>query len=307
MKTLKSIFVIAIAAMFVFSFTSCKKDGVYNPKQKISKIYDVYDEDGDGVNEEELYAQYIWNGNLLQKISYFGGESEVKYTYNSKKQATKIEMEDASADIEYDGSKLSKITAYQDGEKYFELAFEHNGNKIIAGKLTLENMEGFMKQLAKRGSLVQRIFNAFVPANMNETIAKHCENAKQSKGQSVTLDITYSWAGNNVSKVEISLNLFIYSVSVTGEYEYDNKLNPFYNGIILDFNDGNMDKWVSSWMDQNNMTKCVSTSSSPEGKSIVTYTYDYKYDGDYPVDVTTTVTWQSGDQAGYILKYEYEK
>lgn len=296
MKSLKHIILISVAVMLVFSFNSCKKEGIYNPKQKIATIYKDY---GDG---QELYAKYIWNGNLLSSIIY-PDAGATKYTYNSKNQTTKIEMEDSWADLEYDNAKLEEIKLYTEGTELCEIEFKHNGNKIVSAEMTIVDEELFFKQLVKKGSLTQHLFNAFVPSNMNMTLVHAYQNAPQSKGTGITLNINYSWAGKNISKVDASANILIFSLSMVSEYTYDNKTNPFYNGITFDFDDGDIFGFISSWMNQNNVLTCTSTMSvTGEEPEISQFSCQYEYEGNYPIKVVETE-----DDYCYATIYEYSK
>ena len=71
-----------LVLVFMLSFTSCQKDGVYTPKKKISEIYYKYSS-----GNKTLEERWHWNGNLLEKVQYFwGGENgTVFYKYEKKR------------------------------------------------------------------------------------------------------------------------------------------------------------------------------------------------------------------------------
>ena len=72
-------FVICLAAIgLIFSFNACKKDGVYNPSKKVSKIYtEVYLYDSAGsvtCSIPVLSENYTWDKNRLKELdSYIEG------------------------------------------------------------------------------------------------------------------------------------------------------------------------------------------------------------------------------------------
>jgi hypothetical protein len=87
---------IAIASSVMFSFTSCKKDGVYKPKEKISQIFSQQSYYSGVPEIDQLFPTegkileetWTWDGKLLSSIDYGGGY--VAYFEYEKKRLDKI-------------------------------------------------------------------------------------------------------------------------------------------------------------------------------------------------------------------------
>ena len=86
-KSMKKIITFSACALlvvgFMLSFSSCTKDGVYTPKKQISAIY--YQSSG---GSKTLSEKWIWDGKLLDKIQYYGGQgitSTAIYKYDKKR------------------------------------------------------------------------------------------------------------------------------------------------------------------------------------------------------------------------------
>ena len=113
-----------------------------------------------------------------------------------------------------------------------------------------------------------------------------------------------TWTGSNVTKVEATQEFFgfeqhINITSVT-QYTFDKKKNPirYFVGAML----GNSD--VSNlYFNQNNILTGTSTVQGSV-ESFITEKYEYEYEDDYPVKVTSTTTDE--DRTVFVDSYIYE-
>ena len=102
------------------SLTSCHKDGVYNPKEKISRIY--YQGSGQSA-EKQLSELWNWDGKKLSTITYYYNTGEIegteKFSYDGKR-LSRIDYISDFGDgsyllFTYDGRKLDKVEVYARG------------------------------------------------------------------------------------------------------------------------------------------------------------------------------------------------
>lgn len=283
----------SVIMIFAIIFTACNKEGVYNPKQKISKIYTQYSEEGE-LSTKELDETWTWDGNLLAKIAYGddGNEYEI---------------------FEYDGKQISKITNYYDGEKTGYLSFTYDKSMlqqidcydgstlsttavithdkktiskvVITDKNTYEETE--IKSLNQRGNIF-RLMSLFFPGRSINLIAK---NLHKSNDFVYTIDYTYD--GNNIILEKYTDEYSVATVTFT----YDNKLSPYYQFI------GDPEAIASS---ENNMLT-VEQKVTEEGETFTfSGAFTYEYDGKWPTKAIATY-----DDFGYsfsdITYYEYVK
>ena len=114
MKQLSRLFIAALALMFVFA--SCEKEGVFNPKKKISEIYksSSYSYDGETYNTPKyLSERWNWDGKILKSVDYYDNDGSLDYseTYTyDKNRLPKVSWGSTSYyELVYDKNKLSSI------------------------------------------------------------------------------------------------------------------------------------------------------------------------------------------------------
>lgn len=219
---LSTLLLLVLALMF--SFTSCHKDGVYTPKRKISKIYRKYDgEDGD-------IERWHWNGELLDKIEYMGGNgSGVAYFKYNNKQLIEVNDWDYTYKFIYSGSKLSRIELLNRGQLEMDFKVTHtNKNKIIKIEVNeyYDDWNDDWDAEYGKNKFMMLALRGILPETTCETMPKVLDKMarKGSKGVS-TYYITYTYEGNNIKEERYSSQYReeIYS------YRYDKEKNPFYN------------------------------------------------------------------------------
>lgn len=76
---IKSFTAVVVVISSFLLMTSCYKEGVYQPKKKISKIYEEFPEDS---GDKRLIQTWEWDGDLLKSISFW--QTEMRFYYKGK-------------------------------------------------------------------------------------------------------------------------------------------------------------------------------------------------------------------------------
>ena len=292
---MKKTFVILAIACVAMLMSACKKEGVYNPNQKISKIYTtetttpLVGEQAIVLTPRHLSESWTWKGNLLEKIDCYNQDGQyshtVTFTYDSKKRVSKVDKTDAHAEYSYNGKELSEAKYYIGNQLYQTYQFSHDKGKISEIKITTEaipeltkNVNVNLMQFVLPSQICQAIDNA-----QKESIAKN-----GIKGSS-TATTTLTWEKNNISK-------FVYKeengYEETFEGEYDGYKNPYYGMFGLDFAYSNLSK--------NNPFK-EHYKSSDSDITLMAYTnYEYGDTHLYPIKASRV------DLNNLTTVYEYE-
>ena len=134
----------ALVCAVVFGFTSCNKDGVYKPKEKIEKIYVQYEG-----QDKVLTETWDWEDNLLKSIKHadtdpIGDNSYTEtFTYD-KKQVKSISDGTYTMTYNYDGRYFDNIKVTEGSDEVGTMTFSHDGKLISKIDITL-NDDDFMK------------------------------------------------------------------------------------------------------------------------------------------------------------------
>ncbi|MDD3280501.1 MAG: hypothetical protein PHC83_02905 [Bacteroidales bacterium] len=271
----KYIILTSVLILSVVLITSCDKEGMYKPGQKISKIYYQYSAEGE-TSGKMIDQIWTWEGGKLVKINYIQeGESAVmeydgnqligvigEYYYMSfvyktsllggKKELEKMEYYDGgelafTANFTYDGNKITKISIVAEYDEY---------DYDYASEKTIKNSNSFAR--------IMRLF-------LSEPIVKRItENIQKSKAVIQTYDLTYD--GNNIISIIYNTGESFYNLS----YTYDDKKNPFYDALFV-----SGDNPVLALSENNIQSEAVSSSGY---SSIQNYTY--VYEGNWPTQQT---------------------
>ena len=270
--------------MVSFFMTSCDKDGIYNPKQKISKIYQ--DEGGKKV----LSQTWSWNGDLLALITYDSlglKYDEFEYTDN---QITKSISYNEGLEWEYtiytyDKSLLQSYKTYnKDGKEIESAVIEHTKKKITKITITSTSYDEQTTNMAK--SMQPRMVN-----NLRFILPSHVVNSIQNnlqKSTSSIVTVEFEYDGSNISTYTYTTKSDVLSIT----YTYDKYNNPLYDAIEIS----------ESALSKNNMlTESITSQSDPNYSK--KYTYEYVYVDKFPTEVkaTTTVMGHS-----IVTKFYYE-
>lgn len=316
---MKKVLLIAAAAMLLLSMTSCNKhkDGVFNPKQKISAIYeaaktidswynsDTYTwEDYDPIITP-LYKdqEWIWDGKQLQQIRHYDSDGAIRgtetFTYDGKK-LVRAEYKDNEGDgyyttYEYDGKELASAKFYgYDGLLWCNYEFTHTDKKITDIKMTEYDYDKSATYIAKRQISSLR---SILPIGQGEKIMANCEARLKTKATSTYITrISLTWTENNITRITYK---WADGDTDTHDYTYDNKKNPYY-GFLASYS-REMEVITPFYSSENNVL--TDDPSDPP--------YVYEYDkNDYPTSRVYSYSY-SGEtfrwRSTYTTTYEYLK
>jgi hypothetical protein len=295
----------SVVAITVFSFTSCKKkDGVFNPKEKLHKVYSqrsvLYGSTGATESSDKVLSEiWRWNKNKLIQVESGYGWSYY-FTYDGN-QVSKIEIGDEQViNFSYDKAKLKTMEVLDSkGRSTLILTIvDRNGEHIT--KYTMETFSYSDESKANRQLLseqLQPIMQLMFFDNMPTFV---CENVTQTKTHKATTSniSTYElmYDGNNIKEQKISTSMGDSTKTETIVFEYDSKKNPYYNAL-------HMIGYDIGGQTENNVTKYYNMKNHDD---VTIYKYEYK--GDYPTKRIHTYEYQLLEHKNTItttLHYEY--
>lgn len=307
---MKRILLISAIALLAVAFVSCKKDGVYNPKHKIAKVYNEWvrttvttDASGSSTRIDSLKPyvaqEWTWGDKTLESIVSKNDDGRVtetlKYTYDDKNRIIGCTGDnDEKAEYIYnDDKKLQtiKITEGPNETTTIDIAYD--------GKVPTSITTVWTYTIGKKVS-------DFTKSILPEYICSAME-ANQIRSKSTTFSSTYTsaieWDGKNISQV-VTTGEDNYKHTVT--YEYDSKSNPFI-GMYAE-----MDYEIA--YSKNNIVK--RTESYVDGNKTITEenAFEFEYDGKMPVKCITTKVYENEvlgttykTTTVYTTTYEYTK
>jgi len=313
---MKKILLIAAAAMLLLSMTSCNKhkDGVFNPKQKISAIYYAYRSQDSWYNSDtytwEDYdpsiiplhksEEWTWNDKQLQQIRIFSPDGTIyateTFTYDGKK-LIRAEYKNASENCyttyEYDGKELASAKFYgNDGIMYTSHEFTYTDKKITDITMTEYDYDKSVSDIAKRQLLSLR---GILPmGQIGEKCIADCEARLKTKATSTYITrISLTWTENNITRITYK---WADGDTDTYDYTYDNKKNPYYG--FLEPYEAEEEVITPFYSSENNVL--TDDPSDPP--------YVYEYDkNDYPTSRVYTNSYSSDTyRSKWTTTYEYE-
>jgi hypothetical protein len=276
---MKRILLISAIALLAVAFVSCKKDGVYNPKHKVAKVYNEWvrttvttDANGSTTRIDSLKPyvaqEWAWGDKTLTNIVNKNTDGEiistVTYTYDDKNRITGCKGSDnETAEYIYnDDKKLQTIKITEGPNKTTTIDIAYDGKVptsiTTVWKYTIDK---------KVSNFTKNILPEYICSAM-ESNQIHAKATTFSN----TLTSAIEWDGKNISQV-VTTGEDNYKHTVT--YEYDSKSNPFI-GMYAE-----MDYEIA--YSKNNIVK--RTESYVEGnKTIIEEeSFEYEYDGKMPV------------------------
>jgi len=329
---------IVLLLTFCVSFNSCDKEGVYNPKQKISKIYEdfmYYDwsidpETGWPTITEKLYPKQLtqawtWDKNKLNKIDFWSlyfcwGCQDVspiseiwntdRYFYE-KNKLVRIEQDGGYyTEIIYDGSKYKKMNSYDSRHKlWLSMDFKYDKNKITNISI-VEMWESYWDKAAEG-----KFLSTFLPKELVSKIIDKSEKRKSKKSNNTsTYNVSYTYTGDNINEmifqyVDEDGDLY----KLTAKYvSYDNKQNPFHKKLGADFDFDFEFAFGNIIVTSKNNPLEIRYVLYEEyyGASYtenIKFQYTYTYNKDFPTEVQLKVTDDDGDTwTANKVYYEYK-
>ena len=313
------------AAAALLLFGACQKDGKYNPKQKIAKVYEEssysysnYDEyTGEwntytDNNPKRLTEEWTWDGKKLSKITFIDydydeegnmvadGQGVANFNYDGSQMTEITTSYGERMTFTYDGKKLQKAELFDGAATpYMTYEFEHDGKKISSMTVTMAE-DYYDKKGAKVSRLEHLLLGNIIPQTKSTdqfVCQLHAKAAKSAP--SIKIDLT--WDGDNVSKIAAATPGGNATMSLT----YDDKNNPFRNfGLMFGYY-GESETGVE-FCNKNNITKMVISDIDGDSDE---ENYTYTYDGNWPVTRTSVSVYEdeySKESRTYKYYYEYE-
>lgn len=314
---MKKVLLIAAAAMLLLSMTSCNKhkDGVFNPKQKLSAIYYAYRDQSSWYNSDTYTwedhdpyitprhksEEWVWDGKQLQQIRHYDTDGTIDatetFTYDGKK-LIRAEYKETDGwgyytNYEYDGKELASAKFYfNDGLIRCNYEFTHTDKKITDITLTEYDYDKNVKDRAKHQ--ISSLRSILPMGQIGEKVMANCGARLKTKAASTHITrISLTWTENNITRIT-----YKWSDGDTGteEFTYDNKKNPYY-GFLASFTD-EMQMVAPLYSSENNVL--TDDPSDPP--------YVYEYDkNDYPTSCVYTYSYSSDTYRDkWTSTYEYE-
>lgn len=257
---------------FAIAITSCNKDGVYNPKEKIDKIYV---DNGAG---KHLSEDWTWDNKQLKTIDYYS-DNTIDYTetfiYSDNRLSQVDNQNDGeTAKFTYDKRHLQQADFYKNNVLYMSCLFEYADNKLSDIKVALTDTD---KGLNTKG--VANPLNYVLP----KQTAQYIDNVIKENPTRGTIyfEVDFAWDGNNVSEIGIELND---EYSVLYVFEYDDKLNPFRNFLNSDLEETLYGHGV--YKSRNNVTAYTLIEAAMGFSFTESHFISYTYDGRFPATRT---------------------
>jgi hypothetical protein len=316
---MKKVFLITTAVLVlatVFSFVSCKKEGVYKPKEKISKIYYEYSRkyysNGTLVDSylsgKSLSERWHWKGKKLMQVET-GNDWPYNFVYKGN-QLEKIECGEIEATFIYNKSLYEKIEVKEQDQNilvitvdqrdgndnitrfFFDIYYDNEGWEIM-----FKNRKG--NDNIQSISAIEPILKMFLPDYFINSLAKNAVKKRQKAIVSERCTVELIYDKNNVVEQKI-----IYPEDDDSEtyiFTYDNKKNPYYKSIHTSIEGIEEGTFIQS---ENN----IFTMYDKDYPEDVTK-YEYEYDNDFPVKRVEKYISEWGSyyyEYTYIYYYEYE-
>lgn len=292
MKTLCKLFTIAMVLIFVMA--SCQKEGVFNPKKKIDRVY--YSFRSNAYGESTTTGKYVkevwdWDNNILKGIAFYDEDGDLQYTetysYDKNKRLSEISWgSNSKYTMIYDGKHLSRIDYYSGSTLEEQIDITHDGNRISEMKITDFDSK------AAAAPMSPTIFRFFLPNFDEQSAAKvlaRINTAKATKSTE-TYTIKFEWDGKNIKKLTEEMGPYKSTIN----YTYDDMANPFKG--LFDIDEFTFLEACSA----NNVVKETAIFEDEIEES----SYSYVYDGKYPT--SKTYSYDNGEEYSYSYTYYYE-
>ena len=290
---MKKLVLLAMATMVVF--VACKKDGIYNPKKKISKITTIEQYNNPDYSDDTNTYIFKWDKNkLLHMVS---PDKVDNFVYDKSGRLMRVECIDKEIATwyEYDGAKLSKVISYYGGtECSTEYALEYDGKKLVKITITQKAATPSPRyySINPQQSPLAIICDPAIAQVIENDIA--VAETQSTHKASFASTVSFEWSGKNISKVVYDYGEIKYEYELT----YDDKINPLNGFLGLEFDECYQGQYI--YKNVNNIKTMKRINSSDP----MSMTYEYTYDGKWPVTIAQTY-FQS--QIRYIQQIEYKK
>lgn len=314
---MKKTFLFSMTIALLFVFTSCEKDGVYNPKKKISKIYMQYED-----AEKELFQTWTWNGNLLSQIvdtygvkqvfEYDGKRiDKIRYTENRTdynrtattdfiydgKKIFQIKDESTTSgdgysrtfqstgEVSYDGKKISKIAYTCETTDYSEKSCKFMANQVAG---TISYLMGMPQE---RPNMESQLVSFLKKKTKNQTKSTNYYNYEvrfKYDGNNL-VECDYDYGDGDVSKITFTIN--------------EDVLNPMY-GLLNSIDGEAYDEFsFTRGAFSKNLPSRVILTDDGEANN---FEYGYTCTKKYPQEIRVINKPIGYDAEHYTYYYEYK-
>jgi hypothetical protein len=291
----KSFFILTaftVCAVSILLFPACNKhEGVYKPKEKISKIYYEETEGSQVTTAKKLKETWTWEKKKLSKIEIADGQT-LKFSYDGN-QVSKIEGDNMIMNFSYEKKKLDKIEIFQHGTLSVTITVSDREGDDKITKLTYETQPAteYQKNVANDLAQMNPVINLLFPNAIATTLLSDMNETKPHKATVSTIVYEYTYNGNNITKTK--------KTDATGEtitiYQYDNKTNPYYKSLYY------FQEKPLVGISENNITLYYD-----EDKKMFQTNYEFKYnEDDLPISIALVDEVTTGEGKVKRSKIDY--
>lgn len=299
---MRRILYLSLALTLLLSISSCKKDGIYKPKENLSEVW--YEDEStaiivqgndtntfSGNTKKFLRESWEWNKKELVSRSdfQFNGQLQNKYVYEYKdKRVVGITVPgEKKTNIRFvydnDSKRLNEIRYFT--EDFTDNDLPHRLVQLIYDGKTVIGLKEIINT-AKYNRLANCSVLSFLTSpTIRETIEAH-QIMPKIEFTRVEKDYAFEWEGKNISKVIITSKTGGITTTETLEYTYDNKPN-IRNNFAMGLIEGGVDYQILS---KNNITSCNYTGENLTFSETTEYAYDKKIASEKIVTRTETQT-----------------
>lgn len=281
----KNVVLWMVLAVICMVSVSCERDGVYQPKKKISKIYYDY------VTGKDLFCTWVWDGNKLNSIMDPRG-MELQFFYKGKQidsVSRVIQGSPYGSDyykFTYDKNKryLVALDHYDYGmngtiKSHYEFIYDKDGH-VSDVNIEYHSVSPYNKSSELDDDLL--VMLTALPQIPQPIFFQLFSDVKQTKDMLDTRHLTFEYEGDDVVKCTSTSGQYV----ETYAFAYSHIKNPFYNLL----NDS--PEWPFPYVTSNqymlNSITGLWTFSADEGGYTESWATDFEYDveDDYPTRMT---------------------
>jgi hypothetical protein len=255
----------------IISFSSCEKEGIYNPKRKISKIYVEAK-----TIEKYLVEEWSWDDNKLVKIEFPNrvnpeDDSYQLFEYDGNLISTVTNSDGTKIIFTYSGKELTNVK-YTFGDEILEdYEIIHSKNKI--SKIIITRNYDYLRNYDIKFSPLYFLFPRHIADVMQNKRMEDSSLKSISEFSKVTT-ITLTWDGNNPQKITEESMEYFGQYFLYLEFNYDKNYSPF-SGFFLDEFYG---------LSKNNCTYIKSTNSANENVFETYNEYTFTSGSKFPIE-----------------------
>ena len=300
--------------MAVLLVASCRKDGVYNPKNQIDKVYNsvvssvtITLPDGtsnttDYDSGKQLSETWTWNDDKLSTIEHhvlniddwYSFAMTESFSYDDKNRIERVDNFDDKEYVlyKYDGKELSKMEFWHGADQVAVATVTYDDRHI--DKISYELDDDFYKNnKSVENSFFMNMMKMFFDDNIIKPFSKFVEKKQFVKG-SLMIVVDLDWDGENVEEVEMT-SPQAPDMKVEMSFKHDGKLNPKRGLYGLNIFIADVDADVT---DTYSMYHCLSKNNVTHAEVAMIYDgdresmamdFNYEYDGKFPVKCYYTI------------------